>query len=77
MQLFVRTLQGKSIPLEFEGKDTISAVKARIFEKEGIPIDQQRLVFSGKQLEDAETLESYNIETGSQLHLILRLKGGC
>lgn len=76
MQIFIRTLQGKSIPLEFDGTDTISAIKARIFEKEGVPVDQQRLVFSGKQLEDANTLESYNIESGSQIHMILRLKGG-
>jgi hypothetical protein len=51
-------------------------IKNRIFEKEGIPVDQQRLVFNGKQLEDGQTIGSYGIAAESNLHLVLRLKGG-
>ena len=73
----MKTLTGKEIEIDIESEDTISRIKERVEEKEGIPPPQQRLLFGGKQMAVDKKASDFNIEGGTVLHLVLALRGGC
>lgn len=76
MQIFVKTLTGKTITLEMRPSDTVNLLKIKVEEKESIPTDQQRLIWAGRQLEDGRLLQDSNLVHQVTLHLALRLSGG-
>jgi ubiquitin len=75
MEIYVRTQSGKQLIIEVERTDRIEDVKRQIQDREGIPPDQQRLIFEGRQIEDGNILRDYDVEDESELHLVLRLRG--
>ena len=76
-QIFIKTLTGRKAAYNFEPENQVLAVKQALQEKEGIQVDQIRLIFSGKQLSDDRSLESYSINAGATIHMVLQLRGGC
>ncbi|CAH0486243.1 hypothetical protein KXD40_006257 [Peronospora effusa] len=77
MQIQIKTLTGRKQTFNFEPDNTILHVKQALQEKEGIQVDQIRLIYSGKQLADDKTLQDYNVAAGGTIHMVLQLRGGC
>ena len=75
-QLFVKTFTGKTITLGFKDEDMIEDIKDQIRRKEGVPPDQQRLIYAGQQLHDGKTMLDYKIQKESTVHMVLKLRGG-
>lgn len=75
-QVFVKTLTGQSIAIDYRADLTVAELKNTINSRDGIPVQQQRLIFQGKQLENDSTLEDYNIQPNNTIHLVLHVKGG-
>ncbi len=75
-QIFVKSINGKSRTIDVNSTDTIASLKQKLQEKEGIAVDEQRLIYSGKSLENEKTLESYNVGADATLHLVLKVRGG-
>lgn len=76
MQIFIKTLTGRKQQFNFEPEAKVLQVKQALQEKEGIDVDQIRLIFSGKQLSDEKSLSEYNISAGGTIHMVLQLRGG-
>lgn len=76
-QIFVKSINGKTNTIDVNSTDTIGSIKQKIHDKEGLNIDEQRLIFAGKNLEDDKTLQDYNIVAENTIHLVLRVRGGC
>lgn len=76
MQIFIKTLTGRTVMLIVVETDTVSSVKQKLKDKDGVPVDEQRLLFAGHELKDSSTLKDYNIQKDATLHLVLRLPGG-
>eukprot|EP00051_Salpingoeca_urceolata_P011910 m.148149 g.148149 ORF g.148149 m.148149 type:complete len:80 (+) comp17307_c0_seq3:451-690(+) len=77
MLIKVKTLTGREIELDIEPEDSVRRIKERVEEKQGIPPEQQRLIFGGKQMNDDSTAADYKVQGGSVIHLVLALRGGC
>ena len=76
LQLFVRTVSGRTLPLQVESGETVEAVKQMLQERENVDVDHQRLVFAGKELDDSKTLESYNLKGDETLEMLFKIAGG-
>lgn len=77
MQIFIKTLTGRKQALNFDSNNSVLEVKQALQEKEGIQVDQIRLIYSGKQLSDEKSLQDYNVAAGGTIHMVLQLRGGC
>jgi ubiquitin len=76
MQIFVKTLTGRTISLLVEEDESIRVVKEKLKDKEGVPVDEQRLIYGGHELKEDRTLKDYGIGREATLHFVLRLPGG-